>query len=125
LILAPTTILNFPTIKRFNYNYNSSKVAGGKPRPAKIMRVRAHSQIEASMESAVYQVDVFWHENATIWVATSQDVPGLATEATTIEFLRQKLLRNMIPNLLLSNHVISSRHTANVVLKYAGLPKAL
>jgi Domain of unknown function (DUF1902) len=79
--------------------------------------------MEARMESAVYQVDAVWDEDTAVWVATSEDVPGLATEATTIELLSQKL-RDMIPDLLLSNHAISSRHTANVVLKQAGLPKA-
>jgi Domain of unknown function (DUF1902) len=80
--------------------------------------------MEASMESPVYEINVFWDEDTAIWVATSEDVPGLATEATTIELLRQKL-RDIIPDLLLSNHAVSSRHTANVVLKKAGLPKVL
>ena len=43
-----------------------------------------------------------WDEEAMVWVATSDDVPGLATEAVTIEVLIEKL-RVMIPELLRAN----------------------
>lgn len=72
-------------------------------------QVNANAQIETSMESAVYQVSAFWDAEAAVWVATSDDVPGLATEASTIEALSQKL-RDMIPDLLMSNHVIFAEH---------------
>lgn len=65
------------------------------------------------MESAVYQVSAFWDEASAVWVATSEDVPGLATEADTIEALSQKL-RNLVPDLLLSNHVISAAYTGAI-----------
>ena len=39
---------------------------------------------------------------AKVWVATSDDVPGLATEADTIDALRSKL-EIMIPELLAEN----------------------
>ncbi|WP_375340041.1 DUF1902 domain-containing protein [Okeania sp. KiyG1] len=42
------------------------------------------------------KVESFWDAEAKVWVATSADVPGLATEADTIEALSQKL-RQMIP----------------------------
>ncbi|GAB4337211.1 MAG: hypothetical protein OHK0047_26800 [Leptolyngbyaceae cyanobacterium] len=35
----------------------------------------------------MYQVSAFWDEAAAVWVATSEDIPGLATEADTIEAL--------------------------------------
>ena len=41
-------------------------------------------------------------EEARVWVATSDDVPGLATEADTIEALVDKL-KVMIPELLEAN----------------------
>jgi len=66
------------------------------------------------VEQTTYQVDAFWDTNATVWVATSDNVPGLATQAETIEALSQKL-RTMIPDLLFAN---------KAVLKQAGLPKA-
>ena len=40
-----------------------------------------------------------WDDEAHVWVATSDDVPGLATEATTFESLLDKL-RTMVPELL-------------------------
>jgi len=49
-----------------------------------------------------------WDEAAGVWVATSDDVPGLATEAETLEGLVEKL-KVMIPELLLANGI--SGHT--------------
>jgi predicted RNase H-like HicB family nuclease len=46
-----------------------------------------------------YQVAAFWDKDAKVWVATSDDVPGLATEADTVELLLDKL-RIIIPELL-------------------------
>jgi len=43
-----------------------------------------------------------WDAEAGVWVATSDDVPGLATESETIEALIEKL-RVMIPELLSAN----------------------
>jgi len=43
-----------------------------------------------------------WDDEAHVWVATSDDVPGLATEAETVEILIEKL-RVMIPELLEAN----------------------
>lgn len=59
------------------------------------------------MRVAVYQISAFRDAEAAVWVATSDDVPGLAAEADTLEALSQKL-REMIPDLLLSNHLISA-----------------
>ncbi len=43
-----------------------------------------------------------WDEEAMVWVATSDDVPGLATEGDTLENLIEKL-KVMIPELLEAN----------------------
>ncbi len=43
-----------------------------------------------------------WDEEASVWVATSDDVPGLVTEEVTMEGLIQKL-RILIPELLEAN----------------------
>ena len=47
-------------------------------------------------------VEAEWDAEAKVWVATSDDVPGLATEADTIDALRSKL-EIMIPELLSAN----------------------
>ena len=46
-----------------------------------------------------------WDNEAHVWVATSDDVPGLATEAATLEGLLEKL-RTMVPELLELNGVM-------------------
>ena len=46
-----------------------------------------------------------WDDEALVWVATSDDVPGLVTEAETAEELIEKLKR-LIPELLEANGVI-------------------
>jgi predicted RNase H-like HicB family nuclease len=43
-----------------------------------------------------------WDEEARVWVATSDDVPGLATEEETLESLVDKL-KGLIPELLEAN----------------------
>jgi predicted RNase H-like HicB family nuclease len=40
-----------------------------------------------------------WDDDAKVWVAISDDVPGLATEAETLEYLIEKL-KVMVPELL-------------------------
>ncbi|HIK18471.1 MAG TPA: DUF1902 domain-containing protein [Leptolyngbyaceae cyanobacterium M33_DOE_097] len=67
------------------------------------------------MESAVYQVSAFWDDEAAVWVATSEDIPGLATEADTIEALSQKL-RDIVPDLLVSNQVIAGDYTGAIAI---------
>ena len=43
-----------------------------------------------------------WDAEANVWVATSDDVPGLATEAGTLEALSAKL-ETLVPELLDAN----------------------
>jgi predicted RNase H-like HicB family nuclease len=54
----------------------------------------------------MYHVHADWDPEAGVWVATSEDVPGLATEAPTLEALTEKL-RIMIPELLEANAILS------------------
>jgi predicted RNase H-like HicB family nuclease len=49
-----------------------------------------------------YFVRAEWDAEAAVWVATSDDVPGLITEAATIEALDAKL-KSMLPELLEAN----------------------
>ncbi|MEA2325593.1 MAG: hypothetical protein QOE68_552 [Thermoanaerobaculia bacterium] len=46
-----------------------------------------------------------WDGEAAVWVAASDDVPGLTAEAQTIESLTTKL-RTMIPELLEANGLL-------------------
>jgi len=94
-----------------------------------------------------YSVKCDWDADARVWFVSETNVPGLATESATVEAMTKKL-RTLIPELLAMNvgesevevpvellwhkqELISvvdsrilSRHTANGVLKQAGLKKA-
>jgi predicted RNase H-like HicB family nuclease len=50
-------------------------------------------------------VNAEWDPEAKVWVATSVDVPGLITEANTVEALAEKL-SVMIPELLEANRAL-------------------
>jgi predicted RNase H-like HicB family nuclease len=68
------------------------------------------------------EVRAEWDAEAKVWVATSDDLPGLVTEAETVEALQRKLTI-MIPDLLEANgsladdireiplHLIAQRET--------------
>ena len=49
-----------------------------------------------------YFVHAIWDDEAKVWSASSDDVPGLATEADTAAALVQKL-KTLIPELLALN----------------------
>jgi len=53
-----------------------------------------------------FYVQAEWDQEAGVWVATSEDIPGLVTEAETAEALEAKL-RVMIPELLIENGMLS------------------
>ena len=48
------------------------------------------------------KIEAVWDPEASVWVAESDDVPGLATEAATMEALIEKL-RVLVPELLEAN----------------------
>jgi predicted RNase H-like HicB family nuclease len=53
-----------------------------------------------------YHVNAEWDDEAGVWVASSEDVPGLATGADTLEALIEKL-KIVIPELLEANGQLS------------------
>lgn len=57
------------------------------------------------MAGKLYHVNAVWDEEAGVWVATSDDVPGLVTEAETRDALTAKL-HVLIPELLEANGAI-------------------
>ena len=54
------------------------------------------------MGTSKITVNAEWDPEAKVWVATSDDVPGLITEAGTVEALAEKL-SVIIPELLEAN----------------------
>jgi predicted RNase H-like HicB family nuclease len=52
-----------------------------------------------AMHTKTYSVSCQWDSEASVWYVAESDVPGLVTEASTLEELEAKLMR-MIPELL-------------------------
>lgn len=46
-----------------------------------------------------YEILATWHDDDKIWVATSEDLPGLVTEAEDFETLRRRLAM-LVPDFL-------------------------
>jgi predicted RNase H-like HicB family nuclease len=46
-----------------------------------------------------FQIEAEWDDEAGVWVVSSDDIPGLVTEAETIEEVTRKLLE-IVPDLL-------------------------
>ncbi len=67
-------------------------------------------------ESKNYKIEAFWDAEAEVWVATSEDVSGLATEAETLESLNKKL-REMIPELLILNGMIAEDYQGDIAIE--------
>ena len=59
------------------------------------------------------QVTAKWYED--MWVATSEDIPGLVTEASTLEELSENL-KTIVPELLRANSRLVKRKNSPVVL---------
>lgn len=60
-------------------------------------------------------VNAEWDTEGNVWVATSEDVPGLITEADTLEDLQRKLVV-MIPELLEANGVLADPNITEIPL---------
>lgn len=71
--------------------------------------------MEKSTPSGVYEIRAQWDSEAGVWVAESEDVPGLVAEADSPNVLVQKL-RTLIPELLELNRATSDRTASFHVL---------
>jgi predicted RNase H-like HicB family nuclease len=71
--------------------------------------------VEKTTPLGVYEIRAQWDSDAGVWVAESEDVPGLVAEADSPNVLAQKL-RTLIPELLELNGVTSDRTASFHVL---------
>ncbi|MGH9473661.1 MAG: DUF1902 domain-containing protein [Terriglobales bacterium] len=62
------------------------------------------------------RVNVLWDAEARVWVAESEDVPGLATEAPGLDALKAKL-DVMIPELLAANGRLPAGTSLSIALR--------
>ncbi len=63
--------------------------------------------MQESISQGVYEVLAHWDSEAGVWVAESENVPGLVAEAESPNVLAKKL-RSLIPELLELNGVRSN-----------------
>ncbi|MBD2532154.1 DUF1902 domain-containing protein [Nostoc flagelliforme FACHB-838] len=68
------------------------------------------------MAQITFKVEAFWDSDAEFWVATSDDVSGLVTEASTIEVLTQKL-REIIPELIVINKIVPLDYVGSITFE--------
>ena len=69
------------------------------------------------MHNRTFIVTAQWDEEARVWVAQSDDVPGLVTEAESESKLIEKL-RSMVPELLDLNKVRIEPGPFDVLLQF-------
>jgi predicted RNase H-like HicB family nuclease len=52
-----------------------------------------------------YHVVAEWDAEGSVWIASSEDVPGLSTGAETLATLLEKL-KTLVPELLVENEIL-------------------
>lgn len=70
--------------------------------PWRRYRKRLYRASFGGMEPCRYTITCRWDPEASVWYVAESDVPGLVTEAATIEEMERKL-RAMVPELLALN----------------------
>ena len=66
-----------------------------------------------------------WDEEGAVWVATSDDVPGLATEAATMEALSDKL-GDLVPEMLaLNGYAVAGEIAYKVLARKLSITRAV
>lgn len=61
------------------------------------------TEVESARELAMeYVITTTWDADASVWIATSEDVPGLALESGSLDALMERV-RNAVPELLSLN----------------------
>ena len=60
-------------------------------------------------------VNAEWDADASVWVASSDDVPGLVTESDTLEALQSKV-QIMVPELLEANGCLPANKIIQIEL---------
>lgn len=68
------------------------------------------------MSQRIYHVTAQWDDEAGVWVADSDDVPGLATGAETMDALIEKL-KVVVPELLEANGLLGDDAGADVPIQ--------
>jgi len=84
--------------------------AGAAPPDGEVAEIRLYSRPITKRSARAmkpYHVKAEWDAEAAVWVASSEDVPGLATGADSFEALIDKL-KTVVPELLEENGLIAA-----------------
>jgi predicted RNase H-like HicB family nuclease len=73
-------------------------------------------EVEEVMTERTFEIRVEWDAQASVWIATSDDVPGLCCEATTLEQLLAEI-EPLAPELLVANGVLPESEVRQVPLR--------
>ena len=77
-----------------------------------------------SVMNKLFFIRAEWDKEAAVWVATSDDVPGLATEAATMEALSDKL-GDLVPELLaLNGYAVAGEIAYEVLARKLSITRA-
>ncbi len=76
------------------------------------------------MAERTYHVRGEWDGEAGVWIATSEDVPGLCCEAATFEELVDTVLA-LVPDLLAANGVAAPEELAEVPVRVTAERRAV
>lgn len=71
-----------------------------------------------------YTVQAEWDAEASVWIATSDDVPGLCAEAATLEQLTDVVLE-LVPELLVANGVIAAASADDIPIQITAQRNAI
>jgi len=85
---------------------------------------RARRKYPTMAHQHEFSVSVEWDEEAQVWYVAESDVPGLATEAPSMDQMIAKL-KVMVPELLEENGVIEVVHAEvpfSLMANVAGIP---
>ena len=70
------------------------------------------------MDTQTFEVRAVWDAEAKVWVAESDDVPGLVTEEESQEKLVEKL-KSLVPELLeLNNYPTDRTKPIDIIVQY-------
>jgi hypothetical protein len=70
------------------------------------------------MAATSYRVEAEWDDEARVWIATSDDIPGLSAEAATLEELTAVVVELAL-TLLVANGVLTEEAAREVPLVIA------
>jgi hypothetical protein len=64
-----------------------------------------------------FVIDLMWDPEADVYVATSDDVPGLATEAGSLDALIERV-KAIVPELLRDNGILTGQSSRHLSLSF-------